>query len=101
MGGVAAVREASKLASEQRAGGDSSASTFKNLKSAFKDDVKRSMAGENLGGTMGSRMAFRHSTDGGLSGQTNDIKKAQTAVNDTKSKQQSANEDQALAGQNK
>lgn len=101
MGGVAAVREASKLASEQRAGGDSSASTFKNLKSAFKDDVKRSMAGENLGGTMGSRMAFRHSTDGGLRGQTNDINKAQTAVNDTKSNQQSANEDQALAGQNK
>ncbi|MDD5159088.1 MAG: P-type conjugative transfer protein TrbL [Sulfuricurvum sp.] len=59
----AAVKAASNLAKEQRAGGDSSASTMKNLKSAFKDDFKRSMSGENHGGTMGGRMAFKNSTD--------------------------------------
>jgi type IV secretion system protein TrbL len=86
----AAVKAASNLAKEQRAGGDSSASTFKNLRSAFANDVQRSMAGENIGGgTMGARMAFKHSSDSSLMAQTKamqgtgssraDVSKAQTA----------------------
>lgn len=59
----AAVKAASSLAKEQRASGDTTASTMKNLKSAFKDDFKRSMSGENHGGSMGGRMAFKNSTD--------------------------------------
>lgn len=59
----AAIKAASSLAKEQRASGDTTASTMKNLKSAFKDDFKRSMSGENHGGTMGGRMAFKNSTD--------------------------------------
>lgn len=92
VGGIAAVREASKFASEQRAGGDSSASTFKNLKSAFANDVKRSMSGENHGGSMGGRMAFKNSSDSIGTAQEkfrkeNDIAKAQTAVDATRNEE--------------
>ncbi|MGD9971259.1 MAG: P-type conjugative transfer protein TrbL [Sulfuricurvum sp.] len=79
----AAVKAASSLAKEQRAAGDSTASTFKNLKSAFANDVKRSMAGENTGGTVGGRMAFRYSAAPGMQAQS----KASGAVENT-SKQQ-------------
>lgn len=79
----AAVKAASNLAKEQRAAGDSTASTFKNLKSAFANDVKRSMAGENAGGTVGGRMAFRYSAAPGMQAQS----KASGAVENT-SKQQ-------------
>lgn len=80
----AAVKAASNLAKEQRAAGDTTASTFKNLKSAFANDVKRSMAGENSSGSsMGGRMAFRYSTPPGMQGQS----KASKAVDNT-SKQQ-------------
>lgn len=90
IGAGAAVKAASNLAKEQRAGGDSSASTFKNLRSAFANDIQRSMAGENIGGgSMGARMAFKHSSDSSLMAQTKamqgtgsskaDVSKAQTA----------------------
>jgi P-type conjugative transfer protein TrbL len=91
----AAVKAASNLAKEQRAGGDSSASTMKNLKSAFKDDFKRSMSGENHGGTMGGRMAFKNSSGGSVGTAHNelrqnnsDVAKAQTAVNATRNEAQ-------------
>ncbi|MDY0215039.1 MAG: P-type conjugative transfer protein TrbL [Bacilli bacterium] len=74
----AAVKAASALTKEQKAGGDSSASTFKNLRSALFSDVGRSMAGENYGGTMGGRMAFKHANAESLGTQ----KQAQKAVND-------------------
>lgn len=71
----AAVKAASSLATEQRTAGDTTASTFKNLKSAFANDVKRSMAGGNYGGgTMGGRMA----------NEMNEGKFAHSAVNATK-----------------
>lgn len=73
----AAVKAASNLAKEQRAAGDSTASTMKNLRSAFGADVKRSFAGENYGGSMGGRMAFKHSNAESLDTQF----KAQKAVN--------------------
>lgn len=90
IGAGAAVKAASNLAKEQRAGGDTTASTFKNLRSAFANDVQRSMAGENIGGgSMGARMAFKHSSDSSLMAQTKamqgtgsskaDVSKAQTA----------------------
>ncbi|MDD2782102.1 P-type conjugative transfer protein TrbL [Sulfuricurvum sp.] len=89
----AAVKAASNFAKEQRAGGDSSASTFKNLKSALANDVKRSMAGENHGGSMGGRMAFKNSSDSIGTAQEkfrkgqNDIAKAQTAVDATRNEE--------------
>ena len=53
-----AVREASNLAKMQRDGGDSGASTFKNLKSAAGEAVQKKMAGQaNRGGTVGGVMA--------------------------------------------
>jgi len=67
----AAVKAASALTKEQIAGGNSSASTFKNLRSALFSDIGRSMSGENLGGgSIGGRMAFKHSSPPGLSGQS-------------------------------
>ena len=67
----AAIKAASALTKEQKAGGDSSASTFKNLRSALFSDIGRSMSGENLGGgSIGGRMAFKHSSPPGLSGQS-------------------------------
>jgi hypothetical protein len=89
----AAVKAASNFAKEQRAGGDKSASTFKNLKSAFANDVKRSMSGENHGGSMGGRMAFKNSSDSIGTAQEkfrkeSDIAtKAQTAVNATRNEE--------------
>lgn len=73
----AAVKAASNLAKEQKAGGDSSASTFKNLRSAVGADIQRSFAGENYGGSMGGRMAFKHSNSESLHTQA----QAQKAVN--------------------
>lgn len=91
----AAIKAASSLAKEQRASGDTTASTMKNLKSAFKDDFKRSMAGENHGGTMGGRMAFKNSSGGSVGTAHNelrqnnsDVAKAQTAVNATRNEEQ-------------
>lgn len=95
----AAVKVASNLAKEQRAGGDSSASTFKNLRSAFADDVKRSFAGENIGGgSIGGRMAFKHSSAIGLSGQS---QTRSTFDSVQKSNFQRENEEQAFAASQK
>lgn len=95
----AAVKAASNLAKEQRAGGDSSASTFKNLKSAFSNDVQRSMAGENIGGgSMGARMAFKHSSDASLNAQTKAMQSTGSSSADV-SKAQTANEEAGFAAQ--
>lgn len=59
----AAVKAASNFAKEQQASGNTSASTWGNFKQAFKEDIKRTMSGENHGGSMGGRMAFKNSTD--------------------------------------
>lgn len=95
-----AVKAASSLAKEQRAAGDTTASTFKNLRSAFADDIKRSMAGENIGnGTMGARMAFKHSTDASLAAQTKAMKENGSAPNNNM--KATANEEAAFASQQK
>lgn len=95
----AAVKAASSLAKEQRSGGDSSASTFKNLRSAFADDVKRSFAGENIGGgSIGGRMAFKHSSAIGLSGQSQTRSKFDSVQ---KNNFQRDNEEQAFAASQK
>jgi hypothetical protein len=68
---------------------------MKNLKSAFKDDFKRSMAGENHGGTIGGRMAFKNSSGGSVGTAHNDLRQnnsektqAQNAVNATRNEEQ-------------
>lgn len=97
VGAGAAVKAASNLAKEQRAGGDTTASTFKNLRSAFANDVQRSMAGENIGGgSMGARMAFKHSSDASLMAQT---KAMQGISGGTDVKAQTANEEAGFAAQ--
>lgn len=75
-GGLAAVKAASSMASSQGATGMGKVSqTMKNLGGAAMDDIKRSMAGENRGGSMGGRMAS-----------SMDVKnEAQQAANKTKS----------------
>lgn len=92
----AAVKAASNFAKEQQASGNKSASTWGNFKQAFKEDIKRSMSGENHGGSMGGRMAFKNSTDSvgtardkfrkDLSDK-NDKTQAQNAVNATRNEE--------------
>lgn len=79
-GAIAAIKEATSMASSQGATGMGRVSqTMKNLGSAAVDDIKRSMAGENHGGSMGGRMAFKNSAGESLS----TMKNANSAVNKT------------------
>lgn len=67
VGGYAATKAAASLASSQGATGLGMVTqTAKNLGSAAANDVRRSMAGENLGGSALGRMAFKGANDPSL-----------------------------------